>query len=67
MLFKMVAGLIFSAATGEGAGLGERLSGAFNVELMFIGLAALSILTAFAFRRGSVRNPGLGLDAPARQ
>lgn len=67
MLFKMVAGLIFSAATGEGAGLGERLSGAFNVELMFIGLAALSILTAFAFRRSSARNPGLGLDAPARQ
>ena len=56
MLFKTVSGKIFQAS-GE--------AGPVNAELMFIGLAALSILTAVLLLGVSRKNPQLGLDRAA--
>ena len=56
MLFKTVSGKIFQAS-GE--------AGPVNAELMFIGLAALSILTAALLLVVSRKNPQLGLDRAA--
>ena len=56
MLFKTVSGKIFQAS-GE--------AGPVNAELMFIVLAALSILTAALLLGVSRKNPQLGLDRAA--
>ena len=55
MLFKTLSGKIFESS-GE--------TGPVNTELMFICLAALSILTALLLVRVSRKEPGLRLDAP---
>ena len=55
MLFKTLSGKIFEASGDVGP---------VNTELMFICLAALSILTALLLVRVSKKNPSLGLDAP---
>ena len=56
MLFKTVSGKIFDAS-GE--------AGPVHAELMFIGLAALSIVTALLLALVSKKNPQLGLDQAA--
>jgi MFS family permease len=56
MLFKTVSGKIFDAS-GE--------AGPVHAELMFIGLAALSIVTALLLALVSKKNPQLGLDRAA--
>lgn len=56
MLFKMISGKIFEAS---GA------SGPVNAELMFVILAALSIVTALLLSVISKKNPQLGLDLAA--
>ena len=58
MLFKTVSGKIFDAS-GE--------AGPVHAELMFIGLAALSIVTALLLSLVSKKNPQLGLDQAAGQ
>ena len=55
MLFKTLSGKIFESS-GE--------TGPVNTELMFICLAALSILTALLLVRVSRKEPDLRLDAP---
>ena len=56
MLFKTVSGKIFDAS-GE--------AGPVHAELMFISLAALSIVTALLLALVSKKNPQLGLDRAA--
>ena len=57
MLFKTVSGKIFDASSVE--------AGPVNAELMFVVLAALSIVTAFLLAVASRKNPQLGLDRAA--
>ena len=56
MLFKTVSGKIFQSS-GD--------AGPVNAELMFISLAALSIVTALLLSGISKKNPQLGLDQAA--
>ena len=57
MLFKTVSGKIFDASSVD--------AGPVNAELMFVILAALSIVTAFLLAVVSKKNPQLGLDRAA--
>ena len=57
MLFKTVSGKIFDASSVD--------AGPVNAELMFVVLAALSIVTAFLLAVVSKKNPQLGLDRAA--
>ena len=56
MLFKMVSGKIFDVSGNAGP---------VNAELMFVALAALSIVTALLLAGVSKKNPQLGLDRAA--
>ena len=54
MSFKWIAGII----------LGDSAGGPVSVELMFVGLCVLALLTALVFAATSRRHPELRLDAP---
>ena len=54
MSFKWLAGVI----------LGKSAEGPVSVELMFVGLCVLAIVTALVFAATSRRHPELRLDAP---
>ncbi len=62
MSFKMFAGNILAAAN-RNQGISE--TGAFRVELMFVGVCIAALLLATALHVWSKRNPNLGLDLPA--
>lgn len=62
MSFKMFAGNILAAANRD-QGISE--TGAFRVELMFVGVCIAALLLATALHVWSKRNPNLGLDLPA--
>lgn len=62
MSFKMFAGNILAAAN-RNQGISE--TGAFRVELMFVGVCIAALLLATALHVWSRRNPNLGLDLPA--
>ena len=54
MSFKWIAGVI----------LGDSSGGPVSVELMFVGLCVLALVTALVFAATSRRHPELRLDAP---
>ena len=54
MSFKWIAGII----------LGDSAGGPVSVELMFVGLCVLALLTALVFAATSRHHPELRLDAP---
>lgn len=54
MSFKWIAGVI----------LGDSSEGPVSVELMFVGLCVLALVTALVFAATSRRHPELRLDAP---
>ncbi len=62
MSFKMFAGNILAAAN-RNQGVSE--TGAFRVEIMFVGVCIAALLLAAALNVWSRRNPNLGLDLPA--
>ncbi len=62
MSFKMFAGNILAAAN-RNQGVSE--TGAFRVEIMFVGVCIAALLLAAALNVWSRRNPHLGLDLPA--
>ncbi|MBQ4287880.1 MAG: MFS transporter [Bacteroidales bacterium] len=55
MLFKMLAGVILGSAAGNGA---------VRVELMFVALCVIAVLTSALLARSSDKEPQLNLDRP---
>ena len=69
MSFKILAGKILAHHSNQEGIINSSpdhlLSGAFHVELMFVGICLTALLLSLLLRRASVRNPGLGLDVPS--
>ncbi len=59
MLFKMLAGEIFYANSGD------SMRGSHVTELMFVGVCVVALALTLFLRRASRLKPGLGLDSPA--